>query len=261
MTWNPQQYLQYEGERVRPALDLLARVPAAAPRVVVDLGCGAGNVARMLGARWPAARIIGVDNSAAMLAKARAAVDGDERYTFVAADLDAWQPDAPADVVYSNAALHWLDDHAALFPRVARMVAAGGTLAIQVPDNFGAPSHRAIFALAQSARWRGKLAHLVRATPVAAPADYFRWLAPVVQSLDVWTTEYLQVLPARPDGEHPVAAWTRGTWLVPYIAVLDADEQHEFLAAYAQALATAYPPLPDGRTLFPFRRLFIVANR
>lgn len=261
MSWNPQQYLQFEDQRVRPALDLLARVPAAAPRVVVDLGCGAGNVTRLLGERWPQARIVGVDNSATMLAKARAALAGDDRYTFIEADLDAWQPDEPADVVYSNAALHWLDAHATLFPRVAQMVNVGGTLAVQVPDNNRAPSHTTSIELARSERWRAKLAHLVRDVPVAAPADYFRWLSPMVQALDIWTTEYLQVLPARTDGEHPVAAWTRGTWLVPFLAVLDAAEQREFMTAYARALSAAYPPLPDGRTLFPFRRLFVVANR
>lgn len=261
MTWNPQQYLQFEDERVRPAVDLLAQVPAVAPRVVVDLGCGAGNVARLLGARWPDARIVGVDNSAPMLAKARAATAGDERYSFVEASLDAWQLDAPVDVVYSNAALQWLDDHATLLPRVAQMVATGGTLAVQMPYNAQAPSHLSIFALARSARWRDKLGSLVRETPVAAPEDYFRWLTPQVRTVALWTTEYLQVLAARPDGEHPVAAFTRGTQLVPYMAALNPDEQAEFLHTYGTMLAAAYPPLPDGRTLFPFKRLFIIANR
>ncbi len=246
---------------MRPALDLLVRVPMEAPRVVVDLGCGAGNVTRMLGARWPRARIVGVDNSPTMLAKARTAVGDDERYSFVEADLATWQPDAPVDVVYSNAALQWLDDHARLFPRVAGMVATGGTLAVQMPDNLRAPSHTAILALVRSDRWREKLAGLVRQAPTAAATAYFDWLAPGARVVDIWTTEYLQILEPRSDGEHPVAAWTRGTYLVPFMAVLDVAEQHEFLAAYGQALAVAYPPWADGRTLFPFRRLFIVANR
>ncbi len=261
MTWNPQQYLQFEGERLRPALDLLARVALDAPRTIVDLGCGAGNVTGMLRRRWPGARIVGVDNSEPMLAKARETTRQEREITFVAADLHAWQPPEPVDLVYSNAALHWLDDHATLFPHLAAMVAPGGTLAIQIPDNFRAPSHTAIFELAHSRRWRARLAHLVRATPVAAAAAYFGWLAPAVRTVDIWATEYLQVLPARADGEHPVAAWTRGTWLAPFLGALDAAEQREFLAAYAQRLAAAYPAGADGRTLFPFRRLFIVANR
>lgn len=261
MTWNPQQYLQFEEERLRPALDLLARVPIASPRTIVDLGCGAGNVTRVLAQRWPDAQIVGVDNSAEMLATAQEACSGAPRVSFVRADLAAWQPAAPADLIYSNAALHWLGDHATLFPRLASLVRAGGTLAVQMPDNHRAPSHLKSIELARSDEWRGKLAAVVRATPVALPASYFDWLAPLARSVDIWTSEYLQVLAARSDDEHPVAAWTKGTWLLPLLAALDAMDQKKFLLQYTKCLDVAYPRRSDGRTLFPFRRLFIVANR
>jgi trans-aconitate 2-methyltransferase len=260
-SWNPAQYLQYASERLRPALDLLARVPLEHPRTIVDLGCGAGNVTRLLGERWPDAQIVGVDSSAAMLERARAELPERIRYTFVEADLATWRPAAPVDLVYSNAALHWLPGHATLLPQVAAMVAGNGVLAVQMPDNFRAPSHTAINELAADPRWRAKLAAFVRAPPVAAPADYFTWLAPCARALDVWQTEYLQVLPGREDGEHPVAAWTRGTWLAPVLAALDDAERALFLRAYGERLAVAYPRRADGRTLFAFRRLFIVANR
>ncbi len=261
MSWDPAQYLRFADHRLRPAVDLLARVALAAPRSVVDLGCGAGNVTRLLAQRWPAADVLGVDNSQPMLDRARAATADLPRVHYAAADLAAWAPSAPADLVYSNAALHWLPAHAALFPRLIATVAEGGTLAVQMPDNFGAPSHTAVAELAASARWRDRLGTLLPATPVARPADYFGWLAPHARTVDVWTTEYLQVLPAGAGGEHPVAAWTKGTWLVPILAALAAAEQREFLADYDARLAAAYPALPDGRTLFPFRRLFVVANR
>ncbi len=261
MPWQPAQYLQYAGERLRPALDLLARVPLEAPRTIVDLGCGTGSVTRILSERWPEARIVGVDNSPQMLDEARAAIAGDPRFTFVAADLARWEPEAPVDLVYSNAALHWLAGHAALFARVAAMVAQGGALAVQMPDNFRAPSHTTIADLARSERWRAKLGAIVREPPVAAATEYYAWLAPRMASVDIWTTEYLQALAARGDGEHPVAAWTKGTWLVPFLEVLDARERDEFLREYMQRLSVAYPARGDGRTLFPFRRLFIVANR
>ena len=261
MPWQPAQYLQFAGERVRPALDLLARVPLDRPRTIVDLGCGAGNVTKILGERWPDARITGVDSSPEMLAAARAAAPADSRYTLVAADLAQWQPDAPVDLVYSNAALHWLPDHAALFARVSAMVAGGGVLAVQMPDNFRTPSHTSIAALARSERWRAKLGSLVREAPVAGAADYFGWLSPLMAGVDIWLTEYLHVLPPRKDGEHPVAAWTKGTWLVPFLAALDDAERAEFLREYTRELAVAYPVRNDGSTLFPFRRLFIVANR
>jgi trans-aconitate 2-methyltransferase len=261
MAWEPAQYLQYAGERLRPAVDLLARIPLAGPGTIVDLGCGAGNVTKLLGERWPNARIIGVDSSPEMLDQARAATSDDARYEFVVADLAQWQPAAPVDLIYSNAALHWLPDHAQLFPRVAAMVAPGGALAVQMPDNFRAPSHTAIADLARGERWRGRLGHVVREPPVAAASDYLSWLRPVTSKIDIWLTEYLQVLPPRKDGEHPVAAWTKGTWLVPFLGTLDPRERDEFLREYMQRLAAAYPAQPDGNTLFPFRRLFMVANR
>jgi trans-aconitate 2-methyltransferase len=261
MAWNPAQYLEFADARLRPALDLLARIQLDAPRTIVDLGCGTGNVTRLLAARWPQARILGVDNSPAMLREARVATHDDPRCTFVAADLAAWQPDAPADLVYSNAVLHWLPDHAALFARVAAMVAQGGVLAVQMPDNFRAPSHTLIADIARSERWRATLGGIVREPPVAAAADYFAWLAPRMANVDIWLTDYLQVLDARKDGEHPVAAWTKGTWLVPFLEALGEPDRAAFLRDYMDRLAVAYPRRADGRTLFPFRRLFIVANR
>jgi trans-aconitate 2-methyltransferase len=261
MRWNPAQYLQFAGERLRPAMDLLARVPLERPGTIVDLGCGVGNVTMLLGERWPDAHIVGVDSSPDMLREARAATRNDRRFTFVASDLAQWRPDAPVDLVYSNAALHWLPDHAALFARVATMVAQGGVLAVQMPDNFRAPSHTLIADIARSERWRTRLGGIVREPPVAVPADYYSWLAPLMAPVDIWLTEYLQILEPRRDGEHPVAAWTRGTWLVPFLDALDEHDRAEFLGEYMQRLALEYPARHDGRTLFPFRRLFVVATR
>jgi len=261
MPWNAAQYLQFAGARLRPAVDLLARVPLEGPRTIVDLGCGAGNVTALLGERWPDARIVGVDSSPDMLREARAATRNDARFTFVAADLAHWSPDAPVELVYSNAALHWLPEHATLFARVTSMLAPEGVLAVQMPDNFRAPSHARIAELARSPRWRARLGGIVRQPPVAAAADYFGWLRPHMTTIDVWVTEYLQVLPSGKDGGHPVAAWTKGTWLVPFLEALGESEQDEFLYDYGQLLTLDYPARADGCTLFPFRRLFIVATR
>ena len=244
MPWNPAQYLEFADARLRPALDLLARIRLDAPRTIVDLGCGTGNVTRLLAERWPQARIVGIDSSQAMLREARAATHDESRFTFVTADLSQWLP-----------------DHAALFARVATMVAPGGVLAVQMPDNFRAASHTLIADIARSERWRATLGGIVREPPVAAPPDYFAWLSALMSKVDIWRTEYLQVLDARKDGEHPVAAWTKGTWLVPFLEALGESDRAKFLREYMDRLAVAYPPCDDGRTLFSFRRLFIVANR
>ena len=229
-------------------------MPAAAPAVVHDLGCGAGNVTRLLVERWPGAAVTGIDGSAAMLAAARAAAPG---VTWIQADIGAWRGPRPADVVFSNAALHWLDEHAGLFPRLVSGLAPGGALAVQMPRNHGAPSHTEMVAAAEAGPWRERLRPSLRARPVAEPAVYHDILASHVSRLDIWETEYLHAL----DGDNPVVEWTRGSALKPLLDLLEEPERSGFLAEYSARIARAYPPRPDGRTLFPFRRLFIVAVR
>jgi trans-aconitate 2-methyltransferase len=253
-TWDPQQYLKFADLRLRPALDLLARIPAAEPGAVFDLGCGAGNVTKLLAERWPKARVTGVDSSMAMLEKARVAAP---RIAFVQGELASWTAPEPAGVIYSNAALHWLDNHEALFPRLIEQLAPGGTLAVQMPRNHRAASHTLMIEAAEAGPWRARLAGVESIRPVHDPDAYYRILAPLASRLDIWECEYLQVL----EGESPVVEWTRGTALRPYLDALDDAGKKGFLAAYAERIAAAYPLQPDGRTLFPFRRIFIVADR
>ena len=253
-TWDPGQYLKFTDHRLRPALDLMARITLEAPRLIYDLGCGPGNITRLLAERWPEAAVTGVDSSAAMLAKARMET---ANIAFEQADIGHWSPPAPADLLFSNATLHWLDDHAALLPRLAAQLAPGGVLAIQMPDNRRSPSHLLMDEAAAAGPWRGKLSRL---RPVygamQAPDAYYRMLAPVARQLDIWETTYLHVL----EGDNPVVEWTKGTALRPYLDALVEPERGAFLAAYAARIAAAYPRQPDGRTLLPFRRIFIVAR-
>jgi trans-aconitate 2-methyltransferase len=251
--WDPAQYLRFADQRLRPALDLLSRIDVATPAEVYDLGAGTGNVTRLLKARWPEARVTGVDASPDMLAKA--AADAPD-IVWERADLAAWQPARPADVIYSNAALHWLGDHARIFPALASALAPGGVLAVQMPRNFAAPSHTAIAEAARSGPWRATLEPLLRSTPVAEPAFYFDVLGDHAAVVDIWETEYLQIL----DGEHPVKEWVKGTWLRPLLDALEEPARSRFEASYAGLVARAYPRRSDGRTLLPFRRLFIVAT-
>lgn len=252
MSWNPQQYSRFAGQRMRPALDLIARIPLEHARSVVDLGCGTGNVTRILRDRWADARITGVDGSPQMLAEARkVAAD----IVWEQCELGTWNPAAVFDLVFSNAALHWLDDHPALLARLCARIDKGGVLAVQMPRNFGAPSHTLMHELASNPPWRDALAALLRPQPVLAPEAYYDLLASRVHSLDVWETEYLQIL----EGENPVAEWTKGTWLAPLLAALAPEERSAFEGEYRRRVARAYPRRADGKTLFPFRRLFIIA--
>jgi trans-aconitate 2-methyltransferase len=254
LTWEPERYLTFGDQRTRPALDLLARVPLEKAARVADLGCGPGNATALLAQRWPEAAIVGVDHSPEMLAQARAT---GIRATWVEAEIAAWTPDHPLDLIYSNAALQWLGDHMALLPRLMGQLCAEGVLAVQMPRNSQAPSHAMLRATAKSGPWADRLAAILDWRPVAAPEWYYDLLAPHAQALDVWEAEYLHVL----EGDDPVLRWTRSTALRPVLQALKAEQFAAFEAAYAARLRAAYPKRADGRTLFPFRRLFIVAQR
>jgi trans-aconitate 2-methyltransferase len=253
-SWNPQQYHRYGDERQRPAADLLAPIPLDAPAVVYDLGCGSGLSTALLARRWPQARITGVDSSPAMLAAARKALPG---LTFAEADISGWSAPEPADLLFSNATLQWLGDHPRLFPRLMTQVKPGGVLAVQMPRNHGEPSHQAMLAAAEAGPWRERLRPLLRPSPVAPPAAYHALLRPLAARLDIWETIYLHEL----SGENPVAEWTKGTALKPLLDALDGEQRRGFEADYRARVAEAYPPTATGQTLFPFRRLFLIAER
>ena len=253
-TWDPGQYLRFADERLRPAADLLARVPLDMPARVVDLGCGAGNVTAILARRFPAADVVGVDASAAMLAKARAAAPN---CRFVAADMAAWRPDAPPDLIFSNAALHWVGDHPRLLTRLAGELAPGGVLAVQMPAMHDAPFRRLQGEIAANGPWAERLRGRASAHDILAPETYWDLLRPLGATLDIWETTYLHSL----QGEDPIVEWASGSSLRPFLYALPEDQRSGFRRAYAEALRSIYPPRPDGTTLLPFRRLFLVLVR
>ena len=265
--WDPGQYHKFSDHRRRPAVELLARVPPAdEPGLVIDLGCGSGEITRLLAARWPGAAVQGVDNSPDMLDRARAGDaegGGEPRIKWVEADIATWAPPRPPRLVYANASLQWVNGHEALFPRLLRTVAPGGVLAVQVPRSRGARSHLLMSEVLAAGGPGGAplgteaLRREIARRWVLEPAEYFDLLAPEAARIDIWTTEYVQVLA----GEDPVLEWVRGTGLRPILNGLAEPDLARFLDAYRPALRDAYPRRADGTTLYPFPRLFIVAVR
>ena len=253
--WSPAQYLKFADERSRPARDLLAAVPLTEVRRAVDIGCGPGNSTELLVARFPEAEITGLDSSPEMLEAARKRLPN---VAFVEADVATWRPEAPVDLLYANATFQWVPDHKAVLKRLFRALPAGGVLAVQMPDNVASePSHTLMRALAAEAPWAEKFREPIARETIATPADYYNLLQPQAARIDIWHTIY----------NHPLAnaaaivAMVRSTGLRPYLARLDEDEQSAWLARYEAKLAEAYPPLADGKVLFRFPRLFIVAVR
>lgn len=250
-TWDPAQYARFSSPRSRPFHDLLAHVGATAPRSVVDIGCGPGNLTVELARRWPQARVRGVDSSAEMIAAAPTDA-GVEFSVATAEEFDA----TGVDVVVSNAVLQWVPSHRDLLRRWAAQLSPGAWLAFQVPANFDAPSHALMRDLASSPPWRHRLAGVLRGTEsVAEPAEYLDLLAGAGLLADVWQTEYLHVL----NGEDPVLEWVRGTGLRPVLQALDLASAAEFEREYAALLREAYPAHDYG-TPFPFRRTFAVST-
>ena len=258
--WDPQQYDKFSDQRLRPALELLDRIPLKSPEIIYDLGCGSGQVTRIMAERWPKATVYGVDNSKEMLARATAETG---RVQWIKADIQNWSPEAPADLIYSNASLHWVTEHQKLFPHLVGVLKAGGYLAVQMPLSWQAPSHRLMRETLADGGPDGKalgtekLRRAVARKWVQAAAEYYDFLVGCTRTLDIWEAEYLHIL----EGDNPVLEWVKGTGLRPILNGLEDPERELFLTEYARRLQAAYPVKADGRTLYPFRRLFMVATR
>lgn len=247
--WSPSTYLKFEDERTRPSHDLLAQVPLTRLRKAIDVGCGPGNSTELLVLRYPDANIVGVDNSPAMLAEARARLPN---ATFETADANSWIAPRDADLVFANAVYQWIPDHLRHLPRVLEALAPGAVLAVQMPDNLAEPTHRLMsetardLAVADAAR-----------EPLAPPRAYYDALKPFAARLDIWHIVYNHVLADAP----AIVEWVRATGLKPFLDPLSEGQRADFLAAYTAKVATAYPPTRDGKVLLRFPRLFFVAQR
>jgi trans-aconitate 2-methyltransferase len=253
--WNVRQYLRFEDERTRPSRDLLAQVPLAEVRRVVDLGCGPGNSTELIIARFPQAEVIGIDNSPQMLRQAR------ERLppcTFIEADLATWVPMAPVDLLFGNAVFQWVPDHPAVLARMLRALPAGGVLAVQMPDNTAEPALVLMQEVAEKGPWAGKtgLADAAR-NDLAAPEAYYDLLKPLCSRIEIWHTIYNHIM-AGPQG---VVEWFKGSALRPFLSALDARMRDDFVAAYTARITEHYKPRFDGQVLLRFPRFFIVATR
>jgi trans-aconitate 2-methyltransferase len=253
--WNAPQYLKFADERTRAARELLMRVPLEAPCRIVDLGCGPGNSTALLLERWPQARITGLDNSPQMIEAARQALP---QLDWMLADLTdpmTWPVDEPVDLLFANAVLQWLPDHATLLPQLLGRLAPGGVLAVQMPLSHGEPSHRLMREL--PGPWRERLAGVSSVAAIPAPAFYYDTLAPHARHIDLWQTRYEQVMPSAA----AIVEWVSGSGLRPYLqALTDEAERAAFLAAYEKAIDRAYPPRIDGRRLYSFPRCFMVVR-
>ncbi|HSM85761.1 MAG TPA: methyltransferase domain-containing protein [Candidatus Limnocylindrales bacterium] len=253
--WWPELYLKFSDQRGRPAADLIAQVRLENPARVIDLGCGTGSSTEQVHRRWPLADITGLDSSEEMLAQAQKAHPD---WNWVRSYIERWQPEAPYDLVFSNAAFHWVPDHGILFPRLFSGVAPGGALAVQMPNNFDSPVHQAMKKVAADPRWRGALNGGSQRYGIEPAAFYYDLLRKSAGQLDIWETEYLQVM----NGPMAILDWIRGTGMRFYLERLPYDDQRRTFEDLCMAeFETLYRPNDQGKVLFPFKRMFMIAYR
>jgi len=255
--WDPKLYLKFSGERARPATDLIAQIELDDPKQIIDLGCGTGNSTEQVHARWPNAAITGLDNSQEMLAQARA---NHPDWNWIQSGVEQWNPNTKFDMVFSNACLHWVADHGKAFPRLLGFVASGGALAVQMPNSFHTPAHTLMKDVSQEAGhpWSGKLPPASENYSVKTVDFYYNMLRKLAVRLNIWETEYLQIM----DGPRAVLDWVRSTAMRPYLERLPDDAQRrQFEQRCLERFEQAYAANDQGKTLFPYRRMFIIAYR
>lgn len=251
--WDADQYLKFANERTQPSLDLIHRIGVSGPRRIIDLGCGPGNSTAALRRRWTEAEVAGLDSSPEMIEKARADAPETE---WILADVTTWEAEVPYDIVFSNALLQWVPNHEAVFPHLLKQAAPGGALAVQMPYHYESPLQLHMLEVSKDPAWADRTAAARKALIRLPPGFYYDLLSPLASRLEMWITEYQHVL----DGPEGIVEWFRGTGMRPYLqALADDDERQRFESMLLERYREAYPRQKNGRVLFPFRRLFLVA--
>lgn len=257
MHWNPEIYRRFASARSRPFTDLVAAVArrVEAPRTIVDLGCGSGELTASLTKRWPEAHVTGIDSSPEMIDDAAGRYS--DSVEFVLKRIEDFKPGPGLDLLVSNAALQWVPDHKDLLAGWLAELAPGATVAVQVPGNFDAPSHALMREIAESREFAGELSGVLRGRDaVGRPDEYLELLTDANCEPDVWETTYRQLL----TGTDPVLDWVRGTAMRPVYETLSADRAAAFERKSGEALRAAYPPGKHG-TVFGFRRIFFTGRK
>jgi trans-aconitate 2-methyltransferase len=253
--WDSVLYMKFENERTRAAGDLLAQVPDKTPRIIFDLGCGPGNSTELLRRRFPDASLIGVDTSMNMLQVARQRVSGAQ---FIKEDIEFWHPNQKVDLIFANAALHFVPDHYELMARLMSYLTEGGCLAVQMPNNMQEVSHALMRMVSADGPWADRLVPIAKTRAIIGPPEeYYSLLTPLCRHLDIWQTTYIHPV----DGPERIVEWFEGAELHPFLKPLSSSEREAFLARYRAELAEAYAPQPNGKFLLRYPRLFFVAHR
>jgi trans-aconitate 2-methyltransferase len=252
MTWNPDLYLKFGDERTRPAIDLVGRIDSD-PMTILDVGCGPGNSTRVLLRRWPGSRIVGIDSSQEMIVKAREDIP---ELDWILADASTFETEDRFDLIFSNAVIQWIPDHASLFERFFGLLSEKGVIAVQVPIYGEMPLSHAIDTVSKMDPWKDRMKGCSDSFTLNDPGFYYDMLSEKMH-LDMWQTDYYHVMPSHGS----ILDWIRSTGLRPYLDRIREEERPAFEGEVLERMKNLYPEQKDGSILFQFKRLFFVGYK
>ena len=251
MPWNPDQYHKFSAERNAPGDDLLKLVHVRTGLRADDLGCGTGELTRKLADALPASDVVGLDSSPQMLAKAAAHARPGLRFE----QGDQAELRGDWDVIFSNAALQWSENHVQLFPALFAHLRPGGQMAVQMPSNHDHVSHRKIREVAGREPFRAALAGWTRIPPVLSIEAYAQLMFEQgAEQIQVFEKVYPHVL----ENSDAVVEWISGTALVPYFERLGDALSERFKQTLRDELCASLPGQP---IFYPFKRTFLSVGK
>lgn len=255
LNWNSNQYLKFKNERTQPAFDLANRICIDNPKNIIDIGCGPGNSTFVLKNRFPNANIIGIDNSADMISKAKSK---DSSINFVQADVNEFFAECKDkfDVVFSNACIQWIPNHKDLLSKLMRILKINGVLAIQIPYNYNEPIHKIISKVTTNSKWKSIFTTL-RQKYVLEISEYYDLLSEISSDFQMWQTVYFHKMTSY----ESILEWYRGTGLRPYLNQLNENQTAEFEKDIMNEIKQVYSVQSNGEIIFRFPRLFFIANK
>lgn len=254
-SWNSNQYLKFKNERTQPAVDLANRIHLDNPQSIIDIGCGPGNSTEVLQRRFPNSKIIGIDSSAEMIAKAKSQHSDID---FICCDVnDLFCRQERYDVVFSNACIQWIPNHYELIKNLMSLLNDNGVLAVQIPYNQNEPVQKIISKITRSKKWAECFKNPRQKYVLNFSEYYYDLLADVSNSFDMWQTTYFHKMKSY----ESILEWYRGTGLRPYLEELNEAQKADFESEFLHRVMQEYPVQANGDIIFKFPRLFFTAIR
>lgn len=253
--WNPELYLKFNEERTQPAIDLATRINILSPKNIIDIGCGPGNSTQVLSRKWPDSKIIGIDNSTAMIESAE---KNHPEMEWKVTDASKLKTETKYDIVFSNAAIQWIPNHEKLISSLVDLLTDNGALAIQVPQYFTMPASKAIESVSLKQKWKNQISGATDVFTFHSNDFYYNTLQAKVKSIVMWETSYFHIMPSH----QAIVEMLKSTGIRPFLDMLDTEkEKFEFEKDVLNEITKAYPAQKDSNILFPFKRLFFIGYK